>query len=565
MLAFAAVGLVGCHASPDDARGQAGELANPVRRENAVLNLQRLYAKALADHDGNRKSAAVAAIADASVVPLTKTYVGHPEDRRNGLRILQLLAEMRDPRSVPALVAALDWRSQVSEQHAVLAAQTLENTDIPADERAKVAEALVAALGKIHLSRPIDAQMRTEMIRALGKVGDASPVDSPARQAAVKALSELAVSNVPGVGFEERRLAAHELGIIASPRSIPALIECLFAFDPRQPSRLMRGVAAEGLVRIGRPALDPLLAVLAGKDPAATDAARRYLAALNARHANALSRLTPDQVQGLAATYALGALGLPAALDPLMRETEADDPHRKLNAAVALVRLNLPASDRQRVRDALTRVYKELGSVAGSEGVQMRNQLLVAMTHTYDDALVPFFLAQARDTKLPPQLRLSAFDSAALLADRNEAKQMRAIITSEPKSEDGGYRESFEKSAPMLDAAEACDNELSCWIDKLGSTDEGVARKAAYMVARDGRGDAKAVAALVDHLDDPKISVRLAVVTALDHVAVDGSPAAVQKIDAMHRDEAGRALWAQFSGEALPTAARLRARSSSER
>ena len=40
--------LWGCHADPDDAAGQAGELTDPVRRENALRNIQRLYSAALA-------------------------------------------------------------------------------------------------------------------------------------------------------------------------------------------------------------------------------------------------------------------------------------------------------------------------------------------------------------------------------------------------------------------------------------------------------------------------------------------------------------------------------------
>jgi len=51
--------LIGCHAKPDDAAGQAEELSDPLRRENAIGNLNRLYTSALA-------AAAVVATATAS-------------------------------------------------------------------------------------------------------------------------------------------------------------------------------------------------------------------------------------------------------------------------------------------------------------------------------------------------------------------------------------------------------------------------------------------------------------------------------------------------------------------
>ena len=37
---------------------------------------------------------------------------------------LNLLLEMQDPRSLPAFTKALDWRAEVSEQHAITAAQS---------------------------------------------------------------------------------------------------------------------------------------------------------------------------------------------------------------------------------------------------------------------------------------------------------------------------------------------------------------------------------------------------------------------------------------------------------
>ena len=97
-LVGALMGLIaiGCHADANDPAGQANELSDSVRRENAVANLQRLYSTALADAGGDRAAAGPRAIADASITQLTSTYVDHPEDVSNGEHILDLLAEMRE-------------------------------------------------------------------------------------------------------------------------------------------------------------------------------------------------------------------------------------------------------------------------------------------------------------------------------------------------------------------------------------------------------------------------------------------------------------------------------------
>src|SRR5262245_984830 len=54
-----ALGLSACHASPDDPAGQAGELADPVRREFALGNLTRLYGKVLTDNKSDRNAGPV--------------------------------------------------------------------------------------------------------------------------------------------------------------------------------------------------------------------------------------------------------------------------------------------------------------------------------------------------------------------------------------------------------------------------------------------------------------------------------------------------------------------------
>ncbi|MBW2686533.1 MAG: HEAT repeat domain-containing protein [Deltaproteobacteria bacterium] len=544
----ATLGL-GCHAAEDDPEGQASELSDPVRRENAVFNLKKVYTETLAANGGDRSSADVKAVADVIVDPLTRAYIDYPEDRINGLHMLDLLHEMQDPRSLPALLEALNWRTEVSEDHATRAAQTIQAMDIPAAERANVIQALARSLERITDSRPEDNKMRVSMIRALGSLKD---------KGATEILTNIATKQDEKQNFIINRLAAQQLGELRDPAAIPALIKCLFLFAPNHPELRMNDVAAEALILIGRPSLKPLLAMLAGKDATANAIAKQYIDAIKARRPDLARSIAVRQVTGGEASFALGALGFSQALEPLLQEAASSDTARKLNAAIALVRVDVPEAQKDRVRTTLKRVYGDLPK--GYQGVAMRAQLIAVIAHTYDAEMMPFIYAQVVDKKANPDVRLIAVQNYALLANKAEAANLAQAIANEKPSEAGGYREKFEERNPLLDLANECDTNVDCWVSKASSADADKARKGAYMLGRYAKGNDKAIDALVGQLGNEDLGVRLAALMALDKIAVEGSPGAVAKIDELRTREEGQSVWTRFRGEALPIQARLRSR-----
>lgn len=544
----AALGL-GCHAAKDDPEGQAGELSDPVRRENAIFNLKEIYAETLAANGGERDSEAVKAVADTIVGPLTQAYLNYPEDRINGLQILELLGEMRDPRSLPALLEALKWRTEVSEDHAMRAAHTIEDIEVPAGERGAVIAALSNALDRITDSRPEDTKMRIAMIRALGSLDDRGATD---------VLAAIATKQDENQNFLINRLAAQQLGELRDPSAVPALIKSLFLFAPGRPDLRMNDVAAEALILIGKPSLEPLLAVLKGKDSTANELAKHYIDAIKARRPDLANQMTVRQVTGGEASFALGALGFSEALEPLLAEASSSDTIRKLNAAIALVRVDVPVAQRDRVRQTLQNVYRSLPK--GYAGIAMRGQLLAAIAHTYDPEMMPLIFEQAADRGANPDLRIVAVRNYALLANEEEAERLSALIKRERRSEDGGYREKFAENQPLLDLAKECNTKVDCWVSKAGSADSDTARKGAYMLGRYAKGNSAAIDALVRQLGNDELGVRLAALMATDRIAIKGSSAAVAKIDELRTREEGQSVWTQFRGEALPIQARLRSR-----
>lgn len=548
-VAMSATVLVACHAAEDDPSGQADELKDPVRRQNAIRNLQKIWSKALQDSDSDRSSAGVQAVLDATVEKIAAAYVENRMDNQNGLAMLDLLKEMRDPRAIPALKEALDWRAEVNEEHAIRAAQTIAVLDVPADKKDELAAALGVSLEKVRQARPIDNRMRVEMIRALGSLET---------RAATPILTRVATAQVEEQNFLINRLAAQQLGQLADPAAVEPMIKALFLFAPNNPGMRMNDVAAETLVRIGRPSLEPLLALLRGENAEANAIAEAYIAAVRQRDEQAASQMSVQQVVGSEATFTLGALGFPEAYDALVAETAAEDTFRKVNGSIALVRLNLSDAQVDQVREKLRVVY---GSTSNDfEGVAFKAQLIAAMRSLYDEGFLPFFLEQVSNAELHPQVRLEAVNAYALLASKTE---MQALDQWMQANTEDSYYENFRTTvAKPSEVANECDVDLACYLGKMSDSDKDVVRKAAFMIGRLGQGNADAIARLTEKLAHTEIEVRLAALNALDRIATSGAPAAVAKIEELRTIEEGRAIWNQFSREALPVVARLLARAS---
>lgn len=563
LVSTAMLGLAACHAGENDAAGLAKELTDPVRREHSTSNLTRIYTKILADKSGNRQDPAVKEITDQIIQPLIDIYIAHPEDNQTRTAVLSLLREMRDPRSLPVLKEALKWRAEVSEEQAISAAQTIQQTPFTDDKKPELVAALADALTSVQDARPVDNRMRIEFIRALGNMQHPSATD---------ALVAVATRQSESQNFLINILAFEQVAKIHADASVPALLKGLYLFDTKAPQRRSNDVAALGLVGVGRAALAPLLEVLAGTNADANAIATQYLAAVRAANPTAADMMSVQMITAADATYTLGELGMPEAIEPLIAETAVVDETnpatqaisgaRRLGGAIGLARVHHAEADTVRIRTAIRSVYDKADK-------QTRMQVLRAMQHLMDPGVQPFLFetAKAPEEELP-DIRVIALNAFSMFANAAEAAQAQALIAAEPGADAGGdedapagLKEQFTtQNAKALAVAVECNENLACYIGKLGDRDAMVARKAAYMIARYGRGNPAAIAALIAKLATNDATVRGDVFYALDQVADAGSAAAVARIEELQRVEEGRASWNQIKTLALATAARLRHR-----
>jgi HEAT repeat protein len=537
--------LVACHPNDNDPKGQAGDLDDPVRREYALGRLQSIFSTRLSAAKGDRTQPPVKEFADVTWEPLTKAYLEHPEDTQNGLRILSLMSEMRDPRVLPALIKALDWTAEVSEDHAVTSALTMTEIDIPADKKNEVVDAVGKALLRVDGARGADNRMRKSFIEVLGKLKD---------KRATEPLTKVALKIEPSQSFLFNILALQQLVTIADPSSIPTFIKALYLFDPNNPAMRANDVATSGLVAIGKPALEPLLKVLRGEDEEVNKTVKLYIEAVKQKDAEASRKMNERALISTEATFTLGKLGFREALEPLIAETKEADSTRSMGAALALVSIVRQPADTALIVEALQRVYNAVE-------MQQRPQLLVAMRHLYAPELMPFLLktSQTKSKEMGSDAaRLYAFQGYALLANKAEIAQAKPIF-----DKDELFKAQLGDHTPLFAAATECDADVKCWTGKLKSNDKLILRKASSMLARFGRGDDTAIRALVGLFSHRDLEVRNEALGAVDAIAVKGSKEAVDKIDELEVVEGGRSIWNNFKREALPTRSRLQLRGTS--
>ncbi|MFI5306518.1 MAG: HEAT repeat domain-containing protein [Polyangiales bacterium] len=537
------IALVGCHADDNDPKGQAGELNDPVRREHAIGRLSSLFSERLVAAKGNRSDAAVKQFADDTIEKLSQAYIDHPEDNQNGLKMLQLMSDMRDPRALPALLKALEWQAEVSEDHAVTAGATLATIDVPPGKRAEVVAKICAALKRVTGPRPVDNRMRKGFIEVLGKMKD---------KGATATLVEIALRQDDSQNFLFNKLAAQQLTKIADPAAVDALVKALYLFDPKQPMMRMEEDAEAALVAIGKPSLEPLLKAARGENPDVVKLVELSIESFRRKDQDVAAKMNKNTLVAREAVLALGRLGMREALDTLIKETTEDDGDRRMTASLALVSINRDAADTPKIVAAMTKVYDKSDK-------QARPQLLVAFRHLYADEGMPLLLkvAKTHEAELPP-VQMYGWLSYALMANKDESVVLGPILEKEEL-----IKPQLLDYQVALKAAEQCDKNVQCWLGKLKDKDKIVVRKATTMLARYARGNDAAIKGLIELFSHSDLEVRNEALSAVDFIAVKGSADAVNKIDALESVEAGRSIWNNFSREALPTRSRLLSRAAS--
>ncbi|MDH5674526.1 MAG: hypothetical protein OEZ06_20535 [Myxococcales bacterium] len=530
--------LWACHADLNDPKGQAEELSDPVRREHAVGRLHSIFGARLAEAKGDRNDAKIKEFNDVAHDNMTKVYIEHPEDAQNGLRILQLMAEMRDERTLPALLKALEWQAEVTEDHAVMAARTLTEIPVADDKKGEIVKKICDALKRVDGARGVDNRMRKSFIEVLGKLGD---------KRATETLVEIALNQSESQNFLFNKLAAQQLAKIQDPAAVEPMVKALYMFDLQMPAMRMMEDAESVLVSVGKPALEPLMKAARGENKEVNKLVELSIESFRRKDQDLANSMNKDALVAREAVLTLGRLGFRESLELLMEEARNEHPDRRATAALAMTSINRTPEDTAKVVEVMKEVYEKSDK-------QARPQLLVAFRHLYSDDVMEFLheVAKTTETELPP-VQMYGFVSYALLADKAESKNLPPILEKEEL-----IKPQIKDYEVVIKVAEECDRNVKCWVGKLKDKDKIILRKASSMLARIGGGESDAaIKGLLELLEHGDLEVRNEALSAIDHLAVKGSKDAVAKIDELQAKEEGRSIWTNFSREALPTRSRL--------
>ncbi len=465
------VALMGCD-DPRDPATWTKKLRDPQHRERAVLQLKKMAEKA-------KDPKELAKIGKVAVPALREIFKTHPE-----ARTLKTIILFKDRSAVPTYIDALDFVGE--EYHnATVAARALA---------ALKATDAVDALGKV-LDRALVKQSRANLakqaaIEALGKIGDPK---------AVPYLSKCARKHWQrdDQDFLLNRKAIEALGKIGDKSAVDTLILGLFMSSRRGHSFNQARLA---LVRIGKPAIKPLIASLQGKNEELKKMAReeefrpgvvRYktsftLGDLRAREAVPVmtEMLSKAKITG---EYEKGLDGLIAGLG-------------KIGDEAALPTLHKLIKDKKTAK--MIRMY--IASSLMTIGSEKSLPVLLELAEKGD---VPG-MWNGKKVK-DPEIRGACARIYAQVAGDDGAKNYDKFValSKEKRLEGWAAKATFVESIKLMNMAKECKDDALCYGKKLEDTKLKPAEriKAAVMVARvpNGRKAISSFTKVVTEQDNP--------------------------------------------------------------
>lgn len=393
-------------------------------------------------------------------------------------------------------------------------------------------------------------RMNQKIASALGELGDKSAIQpllrlmkftkSPqVRRAAIRALGKLKASEAVDdlIALVEdttahkiiRMNAIFALGEIASPKAVPTLI--LSLYRDKAYYFFQAGLA---LVKIGRPAVEPLVKTMMGQN-------------LDAK------RLVEGNMEILAgalesnAAKVLGDIGDPAAVEPLLKMVKkVESWETETNKMLTI-----------------TRLITALGSIGDPRGLPVAVKYLSkefwdvrticadTINKISDRSAIKELLKHASSGE-HPKTRAPLIEAIGNLGTAEQLPALREIAA---QQKDLTVQKYVKESIKRLEAYQQCQQNAQCWIGKLADQEAAVREKAAYELGR--IKSAEALEGLIKIMRDPSENVRFAVIWALDRI---GSKKAVPAIEKLVKEEKGSARYKVVNYNYQLLAARLNRR-----
>ena len=480
--------LVGaCTGDPNDPMTWAKKLSNVREQQEALNQLARMGADR-------------AKVALPSLIALYKE-TKKPEH-------LDALVRYKDVSTMPLLIEAMDFTEDDFDR-AIVAAGAL------GDMREQASEAVPALIKALEHTLPIKSRangVRLAAIRAMAKIGD---------KRATPALSKILTTSADEQDFLLNMKSALALAELRDPAGIPALIKGMFmtgrGANIFQECRL-------GLVRMGEPAVAPLIELLNEKNPEISEMARKL----------DFEKYSPGIVPFKAA-FLLGDLRAAKAVPALaarLKVPAKSGEHKAILIALGFIGTKdavdvLLNTLKDKKADAPTRS-------AAEDGIYLSG----------DKRAVPILMETAKSGYVvvggmkASDLRANAAIDLSRIAGPEHYDEFKALADKE-KEVQGKFGEALDR----MQVAKECGNKIECYGKTLNDPSWTRAEKAAFFIGFSGKAKEGLQFLLsslkpVSTLNQDRYPVQQAILQSFTRLATKNDKAVIEALDKqIERDE----------------------------
>ncbi|OQX68739.1 MAG: hypothetical protein B6A08_08640 [Sorangiineae bacterium NIC37A_2] len=522
--------LVGCK-NENQPEYWLDKMDDPQWRPRAVKRLTQFLDDALTKANGNKEEQVVKDLEDKLVGPLTEAYVTNYADLDTATRVglIRLLADFRDPRTIPALKKAFD-------EFANRPRKTKDEADIKWAVRAygdmkskELAPSVLAAFEKLEAHTMLGGITYRDYSEAMVAAPD------PGWSSSLIALLDQEMKDPQAAKTKEQArdlvdpfrsqqfwqvTAAQVLGELRDPAAVEPLIKVILT--PAKSSIATTALLA--LVKIGKPSVDRAIKMLDEKDPLVSYHKKELVKAQD---------LKEEPKGNPALSIAASIIGLTSrseGLAPLMSilEGKADNTDKVL---VARELAKIPATPAS--KEAFKKAFESIPLDTAVQGTPGLVLLAEAAAQFYDPSMIPWMLEMAEKTKGGGEEKTALQQALTMSALKLAPAKYWAEVSAAAKK---------YKMDDLVKGAEAvvkeCGDKVACYLEAVEKSvyqeekNQLGAIKAAYMIGV--LGNAESRDELIKHLDGiDNAAVRFVAAQTIDYLTPKGDQAVQDALNAI--------------------------------
>ncbi len=551
-LAGAGVILTGCD---DDTQPEywVKKLDDPAKRPAAIKRLTQFYEDGLTKANKDPEAPEMKALLAKIVAPMAAQYVKGDLDDKTRTELLKALANTRDPAAKEAILkATVDFAAgKANAEEMTQAAIYIKQLKVK-----EAAGPLLDAFLKIKVSDKTLGPPYLAVKQAMLVIPD---------QAWKPKLIELLNRPIPNVDGKApdpklmadaknevywQNVAAELLGELKAAEAVKPLFKIVMLPE----KKTVAGSAVVALIKIGKPAVPPLLDIIAGKDNEMAELAKK--AGENSKYAHIQT-----------AALVLGSIGRADARDPLIAALNNAD-NDAVRAVIGREMSKLPTSP-EAVKALESTFEKVAVDALIPPGDPARIVIAEAAEKFMDSSIVPWALQQVGKLKTAKgskedidNIQAALLQTAMKVMKKDQVDDVKKAVDAE-----GGdlEKQAFAKAADLVNA---CADNVGCYLGKIEDPavqekkGEFIGIKAAYMLGMLGN-DATKAEIMKRFPKVQSLGIKAALLGTIDHLSPNGDAKIADELQGILDAAATRSNEAgPLDGVIKQIASRLRARAS---